>query len=76
MSLPWILVLVLLALAWPGRGEASDTPHAVVDLEVFTRAGCPRCAAAERFLTELQRAQSAEGVPKVLIPCSRAPSHS
>jgi hypothetical protein len=31
----------------------------VVDLEVFTREGCPRCAAAEHFLTELQRAQPA-----------------
>jgi glutaredoxin len=25
------------------------------DLEVFTRAGCPHCAAAERFLAELRR---------------------
>jgi glutaredoxin len=57
--LPWLLVLVLLWLACPGRGEPTDTPHTVVDLEVFTREGCPRCAAAERFLTELQRAQPA-----------------
>ncbi len=30
----------------------AETP---VDIEVFTRAGCPHCAAAKRFLNELQR---------------------
>jgi glutaredoxin len=43
--------LFLLALG-PTRGAGAEPP---ADIEVFTRDGCPRCAAAERFLAELRR---------------------
>lgn len=35
----------------------ADTATAPVEIEVFTRAGCPYCAAGERFLHALQREQ-------------------
>lgn len=37
----------------PGYADHQSPPS--VDLEVFTRAGCPRCAAAAPFLEDLQR---------------------
>ena len=38
----------------PGLVCSQDNP---VDVEVFTREGCPRCEAAKRFLAELAREQ-------------------
>lgn len=41
-----------MAAVVPAPRVAAGPP---ADLEVFTRAGCPHCAAAERFLAELRR---------------------
>ena len=49
------LGLWISGLICPGPGHPADTPQSVADLEVFVRDGCPRCAAAERFLADLQR---------------------
>jgi glutaredoxin len=49
-----ISFVVMATLAPPARALARE-PSA--DIEVFTRAGCPRCAAAERFLQTLQHEQ-------------------
>jgi hypothetical protein len=49
------LGLWISGLICPGPGHPADTPQSVADLEVFVREGCPRCAAAERFLADLQR---------------------
>jgi hypothetical protein len=46
----WVLDLVC---ATPGYTDNQHPP--TVDLEVFTREGCPRCAAAAPFLEDLQR---------------------
>jgi hypothetical protein len=43
-------LLLACVAAVPARAGSERPP----DIEVFTRAGCPRCAAAERFLAELQ----------------------
>jgi hypothetical protein len=45
------LVLVL-AVIWAGTVSAAQP---AAEIEVFTRSGCPRCAAAEEFLQALQR---------------------
>lgn len=42
-------------LACPRLGHPADTSPSTADVEIFVREGCPRCAAAERFLTDLQR---------------------
>jgi hypothetical protein len=47
-------VTVLLLCGW-AAGAVADAP--AVELELFTRRGCPRCAAAERFLEVLEREQ-------------------
>ncbi len=52
-----ILVLTLWLLAIASSGFAADQGSSKADLEVFTRSGCPRCAAAKRFLDELQRSR-------------------
>jgi hypothetical protein len=44
-------LLLASVAAGPAPGESERPP----DIEVFIRAGCPRCADAERFLAELQR---------------------
>jgi thiol-disulfide isomerase/thioredoxin len=52
----WFLLFVwVLDLVCAIRGYADHQPLPSVDLEVFTRAGCPRCAVAAPFLTDLQR---------------------
>ena len=51
-----ILFVVMATLAPPARALAQESRP---DIEVFTRTGCPRCAAAERFLQTLQREQPA-----------------
>lgn len=50
----WVLDLTC---AIPGYADNRQPPS--VDLEVFTRAGCPRCAAAAPFLADLQRERPA-----------------
>jgi hypothetical protein len=55
-----MLLLVALGLwssglACPRLGHPADSPQTAADLEVFVRQGCLRCAAAERFLAELQQ---------------------
>jgi glutaredoxin len=45
------LLLLSISPAGPARAGIEESP----DIEVFTRAGCPRCVAAERFLAELLR---------------------
>jgi glutaredoxin len=52
--LPPALVLLLLCLPAPVTG--AEPPDArPTDIEVFVREGCPHCAAAKRFLEDLQR---------------------
>jgi glutaredoxin len=51
------LVLGLLGLAGLSVRQTADVIPPAVDIEVFTRAGCPRCAAAKRFLDDLQHEQ-------------------
>ncbi len=53
----FVQIAVLVLLAWPGGSAAREPLSPPADVEVFTRTGCPRCAAAERFLQSLQRAQ-------------------
>lgn len=45
----------LFASAVPGMGHAADPGEPAADIEVFTRAGCPHCAAGKLFLEELRR---------------------
>lgn len=45
------LAIALVGAAGPARGE--PPAEAPVVIELFTRAGCPRCADARSFLTEL-----------------------
>src|SRR3970040_1608498 len=58
-----VLVLNLVCII---PGYADHRPPPSVDLEVFTRAGCPRCAAAAPFLADLQRER-----PTLHILCTR-----
>lgn len=52
----WFLLSVwMFALVCSSLGHADNQPSSSVDLEVFTRAGCPRCAAAAPFLADLLR---------------------
>ena len=51
----FILGLCLLGLTCPAWGHAADPLESQADLEVFTREGCPHCAAAKLFLENLQR---------------------
>lgn len=51
----FILGLCLLGLTCPAWGHAADLLDSQADLEVFTREGCPHCAAAKLFLEDLQR---------------------
>lgn len=56
----WFLLSVwLLALVCSVPGHAEDQQLPAVDIEVFTRAGCPHCAAAAPFLADLQRERPA-----------------
>jgi glutaredoxin len=55
VALGFILGLWLLWLAGPSMAQTADATPPAVDIEVFTRAGCPRCAAAKRFLDNLQQ---------------------
>ncbi|MBI3107199.1 MAG: glutaredoxin, partial [Candidatus Rokubacteria bacterium] len=50
-----LLALALLALASAAAARGADTPVAAPDIEVFTREGCPFCAAARVFLDDLRR---------------------
>jgi glutaredoxin len=50
-----LIPLVFAVLLAVGRAAAVDASAAPADLEVFTRAGCPHCAEAERFLATLER---------------------
>jgi glutaredoxin len=51
----FILGLCLLGLTCPASGHAADPLKSQADFEVFTREGCPHCAAARLFLENLQR---------------------
>ena len=58
VGLGFVLGLWLLWLLWlagPSMAQTADATPPAVDIEVFTRAGCPRCAAAKRFLDDLQQ---------------------
>lgn len=54
-----LVSIFLLWLAGPLPGQAADQAGpgsgSRIDIELFTREGCPRCAAAKDFLSELQR---------------------
>jgi len=50
-----LIPLVLAALLAAVPAAAVDAGTTPADIEVFTRAGCPHCAEAERFLTALER---------------------
>lgn len=55
-----VILLVALGLgigglAYPRLGHAATPPQTAAELEVFVRQGCLRCAAAERFLADLQQ---------------------
>lgn len=47
-----VIASVLLIIAWAMGGAAAEPPEA--DLTVFTREGCPHCAAAAPFLDRLK----------------------
>lgn len=49
------LALWLLWLTGPGIGQAADLAEPRADIELFTREGCPHCAAAKLFLDDLQQ---------------------
>ncbi|NOT54271.1 MAG: NrdH-redoxin [Deltaproteobacteria bacterium] len=52
----WLATVWLATVLWLPQPTADAEPLVMeADIEVFTRAGCPRCQAAHRFLTELQR---------------------
>jgi len=52
----WAVLLIGLLFALSTSLASSQEPHpAQPEIEVFTRAGCPHCAAAKRFLSDLQR---------------------
>lgn len=46
-------------LAFPRLGYPAAPPPSGTDIEVFTRQGCPRCAAAALFLTDLRQERPA-----------------
>lgn len=48
----FVLVVLLAGLTW--LGDAAAAPASDWDIELFARPGCPRCAAAVRFLDKLQ----------------------
>ena len=56
-----IFVVFITALGWlavlwvPEKISGAETAARAADIEVFTREGCARCLAAQRFLAELQR---------------------
>lgn len=56
----WFLLSAwLLTLVYSVPGRAGEQQSQAVDLEVFTRVGCPHCAAAAPFLADLQRERPA-----------------
>jgi hypothetical protein len=56
-----IFVVFITALGWlaalwvPEKVSGAEPAARAADIEVFTREGCARCLAAQRFLAELQR---------------------
>jgi glutaredoxin len=55
----WLATVWLATALWLPQPTTGADPLVIEpDIEVFTRAGCPRCQAAHRFLTELQRERS------------------
>ncbi len=55
----FLLVVLLAGLTWLGDAEAKQVPD--WDIELFARPGCPRCAAAARFLDKLKKQGSSAG---------------
>lgn len=53
----FVLLAALVLFVTPVAGAALEPLNPASDIEVFTRSGCPRCAAAERFLHSLQAAR-------------------
>ena len=53
--LPILVCLALTWLAYPHTSQVSVPLPPTPDLEIFSREGCPRCAAAKRFVTHLQQ---------------------
>ena len=62
-------LLLFFALVSAARAQEASGPP---DLELFTRAGCPRCAAAKQFLTELQAARPSLRVQERDVVADRA----
>ena len=55
-SLTLVVTLWVVTVLWLPQPTTVAEPLAEeADIAVFTRVGCPRCQAAHRFLTELQR---------------------
>ena len=55
ISARFLLTVWLLYLACAAIGQADSAAQATVDLEVFTRPGCPHCEAAAPFLDTVQQ---------------------
>lgn len=53
------LGFVLLEMLCPARSYSANPPQSETDIEVFTRQGCPHCAAAKPFLAQLQQERPA-----------------
>jgi glutaredoxin len=54
-----LLGVLVFGLVYSALGQTTDPAGTGADIEVFMREGCPSCAAAKRFLEELQRERPA-----------------
>jgi glutaredoxin len=54
-----VLGLWVLGLIYPVLGQPATLVESGTAIEVFVREGCPSCAAAKRFLADLQRERPA-----------------
>jgi glutaredoxin len=70
-----LILLLVLTSGWVGAATPVSTETLSTqspDIEVFVRAGCPHCARAEEFLSQLQREQP--GLRIVIRDVSREPA--
>jgi glutaredoxin len=56
-GLVWLLAMISLAIAVETASAAPPPPAKPLVIEAFVREGCPHCADAEQFLSELGREQ-------------------
>jgi len=56
-GLVWLLAMISLAIAVETASAAPPAPARPLVIEAFVREGCPHCADAEQFLSELSREQ-------------------